>query len=705
MRSWNQTPVVRFLPAFLGGMYCGFTVHVPWQWVLICSSLPLLTWLSSFSFSWYHSFKFRLVSGLNDLALVFFLAWLLTVFKTETSYRSHFQHYTKGDLFLARLTEEPVEKSSSVRVIAEVFAVKSQSNWRGTEGKVLVYFRKGKLSQFPGYGDCIVFRKPPEVVKGPPNPDQFDFRAWLEAKQTFHQVNLGEGEFSVVAKNQGSGLVSWAIALRQKWMSVFRTCKIEGQEYAVLSALILGNDDEIDQDTMQAYAASGALHILSVSGMHLGIIYGALQILLGFLSRNRKTRIVRTILIILFLWFYALITGLSPSVLRSAMMLSFIVIGQTLERSTNTFNTLAASMIALFVMFSPHLILQAGFQLSYLAVAGILFLYKPIYSRLGFTSWLGNQVWTILAVSIAAQLATFPLSLYYFHQFPNYFLPANLAVIPESTVVIFGGIALILCSPLPLVSGYLSVVVGKSVWLLNASAAFVQHLPFSVSSGIHLSVIEMMVLYGFLLFASLYFLELHKGYLFFSMLLCIVYLGFRLFYVRQIQEQQEVVIYQIPGHSFLQFLQGHKGIAFMDTGMRSSNRSWMMNCKNYEIRRGFFSNNTFHDFGECRKEGDRIAGFLTRSGPWYLFSGNKIFVLQSSTTLPEKEKFNADLVFVSGKVRLKKDLLLQAVQTSLVVADGSVPSYIVKELKAKCKTKGVNFYSTTESGAFIWKIR
>ncbi|HNQ00096.1 MAG TPA: ComEC family competence protein, partial [Bacteroidia bacterium] len=261
--------------------------------------------------------------------LIFLLAWIFTLLKTEKNYPFHFSH-SKSSKYVVVLKQSPVDKGNTLRAEGEMIQLKSDSGWRVCEGKVLIYFKKNELKQALAYGDRLLFSTVPALVPGPLNPDQFDFRQWLSTHQVYHQVFLKQNEFVRISQHEASALVEWSINLRNKWVKVFHDNGIRDQEYAVLSALILGYDDEINQETMRAYAASGALHILSVSGMHLGIIYGALQVLLAFMNRNRFLRVFRAVLIILFLWFYALLTGLSPSVLRSAMMLTFIVTGQTL---------------------------------------------------------------------------------------------------------------------------------------------------------------------------------------------------------------------------------------------------------------------------------------------------------------------------------------------------------------------------------------
>ena len=212
---------------------------------------------------------------------------------------------------------------------------------------------------------------------------------------------------------------------------------VEGKQLKVASALLLGYRENLDKELVKSYASAGAMHVLAVSGLHVGILYLLLTRIFSFLKKVKKVKngkFILTILIVSFLWFYAIMTGLSASVMRATTMFSFIVIGnELLNRKTSIYNTLAVSAIILMII-NPFIVYQVGFQLSYVAVVGIVYL-QPKLNRLFYSRYkLVRGVWAITCVSLAAQIATFPLSLHYFHQFSTYFFISNLIVIPASSL-------------------------------------------------------------------------------------------------------------------------------------------------------------------------------------------------------------------------------------------------------------------------------
>ncbi|MFN8142930.1 MAG: ComEC/Rec2 family competence protein [Bacteroidia bacterium] len=700
MPFWNQTPVLRFLPFFLLGILFGFYEFGSLS-ILVCCALTVMISCSAVLKRIQSGFSLIAVRSFSILSycLIFLLAWIFTLLKTEKNYPFHFSH-SKSSKYVVVLKQSPVDKGNTLRAEGEMIQLKSDSGWRVCEGKVLIYFKKNELKQALAYGDRLLFSTVPALVPGPLNPDQFDFRQWLSTHQVYHQVFLKQNEFVRISQHEASALVEWSINLRNKWVKVFHDNGIRDQEYAVLSALILGYDDEINQETMRAYAASGALHILSVSGMHLGIIYGALQVLLAFMNRNRFLRVFRAVLIILFLWFYALLTGLSPSVLRSAMMLTFIVTGQTLTRSTNTANTLGASMIALFLFFSPHLLMQAGFQLSYLAVGGILFLYKQIEDKAYFKSWLGRQIWTILSVSIAAQAATFPLSLFYFHQFPNYFLPSNLVVIPISTAVIFSGITLLIISFWTFLSLKIAWICSNLVFALNESVSIVEHLPYSLLSEIYLTLPLMILWYAAVIFASLYFIRVRKEYLFLFLTLLVALFAFGIQRAYEIQHQQRCIVYHIPKHTCIDLMYGESNIVLTDSFCLTNKNLLNMAAQGYRTRCGMKMELSTYLSIDKPDSCNYFSGALRIQNNKIVFVKRRISILYGNEPYANLTS-NSKIIIVSANARCFREFLLYFPQCKKIILDGSNSKLNGTKWKEWCTLNHKEYYNTAENGAWI----
>ncbi|HEX6227563.1 MAG TPA: ComEC/Rec2 family competence protein, partial [Chryseolinea sp.] len=381
----------------------------------------------------------KVIAGIIGLFAVFVSGYLQVLKKKEILREDHIVH-VQSDIEFSKvvLSANPVEKASTWKVAAEVQSVRTAEGWRGATGTVLLYLSK---EDFPAYryGDVLLIKGRPKRVPGPANPEEFDYQRFLSFKNIYHQQFLKKGDAINVAFEPKRWLEHYALASRQ-WADETLKNNISGErEKALASGLVLGVTDGLDNELLNAYKATGAMHVLSVSGLHVGILYGLVLFLLAPLKKMKSGPWVIACLSIVILWAYAFITGLSPSVLRAVTMFSFVALSIPAGRRTNIYNTLCASAFCI-LWYDPFLIMSVGFQLSYLAVLGIVYLQPMLYNLWEPTHRLWDELWKGTCVSIAAQVATTSLGLFYFYQFPNYFLLSNLFVIPGSFVVLILGI-------------------------------------------------------------------------------------------------------------------------------------------------------------------------------------------------------------------------------------------------------------------------
>jgi competence protein ComEC len=279
-----------------------------------------------------------------------------------------------------------------------------------------------------------------QATSPPFNPHEFDYKSFLASRGIYQQLFTNDDQVKTLGRNKGNGFVQYALSLRQRMVEKYEHYIPDKEASAVASTLILGYKAELSSEVLSAYSQTGTTHVLSVSGMHVGLVFVVLNALLWFLNSTRKLRILRASIIILLIWAYALVTGFSPSVSRAALMLSFYVFGKALNRSSNSYNLVAISAVFLLI-YNPFFLLDVGFQLSYLAVLGLIYFYPKFYHLLYVKNKLVDAVWSYVALSCAAQLATFPLAMFYFHQFPVYFLISNLFIVLPVTAIMYLGIA------------------------------------------------------------------------------------------------------------------------------------------------------------------------------------------------------------------------------------------------------------------------
>lgn len=351
------------------------------------------------------------------------------------------------------------------------------------------------------YRDVIIVKTAPKLISPPQKSNDasgFNFYQIAKMNQTYYSSYLRSLDDIMVFEGTAQGFYPYLYKLLRYSKAMLRQHLHDDSAYAVVCALLLGDKDALDAETRNAYVDSGSMHVLAVSGLHVGILYMLIVWCFGLFRLSRKFHFIQHTLSIVLLWGYATLTGLSPSVLRATTMFSVVALGKFLNKRQNIYNSLGLSAIIL-LMVDPRSITNVGFQLSYLAVLGIAYMTDKIYSGLKVTNRLLDKLWMLTAVSLAAQLATLPLSLYYFGQFPTYFLFANWVVVPLAGLVLYLGIFLLIAGGIASVGNALGYALEFIVGSENKFLLFLSKLPYSKITGIHFSKAEVALLYAILM--------------------------------------------------------------------------------------------------------------------------------------------------------------------------------------------------------------
>ena len=273
----------------------------------------------------------------------------------------------EGSAF-ARVYEPPTEKENSVKVLLDM---------RGF--KVMAYFEKSEESLHLSYGDLLAFWTPLEEITPPMNPEEFDYRQYLNRRGVTGRVYLKQGDWLNTDLTETNPIYVFAYRFRDSLLQALKRCGITDDEFGVGAAILLGYDESLPAQIRQNYVAVGSMHILCVSGMHVGIIYLLASFVLNLLGKGKKSALARRLILLALIWFYALLTGLSPSIMRSTLMITFVLFGEIIHRKGFALNSIAASAFIL-LLIDPNNLFAIGFQLSYVAVVGIVLLQKPIYN-------------------------------------------------------------------------------------------------------------------------------------------------------------------------------------------------------------------------------------------------------------------------------------------------------------------------------------
>ncbi|MCC6570298.1 MAG: ComEC family competence protein [Chitinophagales bacterium] len=538
-------PLVRILLPFLGGLLLGyFSPLSTIQWLIACLLLFVTFLITHFRNT--HPISRKANTWLMYGVLTSAGGLLMSQQRLEEQ-PQHFSHYSavyaKGTII--RPLEEKEKSYKSILSIREIYADSTFKAQKAT-GLLLVYLEKDSLSKQLELGDEILFSLRYQQVEPPKNPGQFNYRKYLEHKGIFHQQYLASDYFEPVRKHTAMHLrrISHEAGL---WVQAILKKYIPGDDqFALADGILLGHRADIDMELYNAFAYTGILHILSVSGLHVGIIYAMLLFLLRFIpNKNRRIEIGKFLFITLFIWMFAFITGLSAACVRAAILFSLLNYGRLNKEYVNQLNILAGAAL-LQLLLDVNQLFDIGFQLSYLAMLGLFIFTKPIYALYYYPNKAIDWTWQLWSASIAAQCFTVPLSIYYFGNFPTYFLLANIFAIPLSTLILWLGIALIPFSFIPPAATLIGWLNAKIITLFIAMTYFMADLPLGKIYGLYLTELQLVLLLAAVLLFTFYVTQQKKILLPVSLLICLLVVGVSIQYTIAQHRKERLVLYSVP---------------------------------------------------------------------------------------------------------------------------------------------------------------
>lgn len=677
--NWNKYPFIRLVGALaLGILICDREGECPLGKPWLIGLLVLLLALEMSLHHLLNSFRYRWVFGVTTLIAFAWLGFVRSAVEQQPEVAAQQEGWR-----LARVLEPPKEREKTVKVLLEL-----------DQGKAMAYLQKDERSLNLNYGDLIGFRVPLEEVSPPKNPEEFDYKTYLERRGVAYSVYLRSGDWIPTGVRRTNPVYAFAYRFRHRLLLSLQQCGITDDEFGVGAAILLGYDESLPAQVRQNYVAAGSMHILCVSGMHVGIIYLLASFLLSLLGQGKRASFVRRVLLLFLIWFYALITGLSPSIMRSALMISFMIFGELIHRKGFALNSIAASAFVL-LLIQPNNLFAMGFQLSYGAVIGIVLLQKPIYHLIYIKNkWL-DKAWEITAVSIAAQVATMPFTVYYFNQFTPYFWLSNLLMTPLSFIVILTGMLLLAVSWMP----WVKMIMGKIVWVslhwMNALVAGIERLPLSLVKGLYMSDCQFSLSLLLLLLLWL-FVNLKRKRMVMEMLVVAVVFALSMAWrSQQLSHQSHIVVYSLRNTTAIGIVNGFDHLLVCDESLLNDPSAIDYSMKGYWAERQLTMN------PPCYLLSDDFADDLALKRDHLISAQGKLLALWNPDLFYGEERLEVDYLMVRGKQPpdLKRVLFVYRVGELLI--DGSVPEYLAKEWILQAEAMHVPYRNVREGVVII----
>ncbi len=593
---------------------------------------------------------------------------------TLWSPKNHPNHYSSQQFKVKhtwRFKVHEVLKSSSYsdRYVLKVMSMDDNTSY----GKVLFILSKNSIAKKLKIDDEFVTYAALTAIKPPLNLYQFDYRNYLKNLGIYHQLRLKSKQY-VLLKNRSKTVFGLAATLRNNIISKLKQANFEPEQLAVIQALLLGQRKDISEDTYNDYINAGAVHILAVSGLHIGIILIVLQFLLQPLEQLFKSKTLKLLIIAVLLWCFAFLSGFSASVIRAVTMFSFVAYALYLNRPSNTFNLLALSMFFILLVINPMLLLQAGFQMSYAAVIAIVWLY-PLLQRL----WLPNNrilknIWQLFSVSIAAQLGVLPISLFYFHQFPGLFFISNLLVVPFLGLILGVGILVIVLATLNLLPNFLVFGYNSLIGFMNIIIKWVAQQEVFLFRGISFDITELVISYLILIGATVTLTKFSLKRLYFVFLCIISFQLWRAYKNPIIQQHERLVIaHQTKTSLLLHQKASVLTVIYSDT---------------------LISTDLISEYSIAERLHKTVFKKMQNR---YKQKGESILIIDN---LGVYDSLPSDYILLTKSPKLNLERLIIKNKPKMIIADGSNYHSYVQRWKQTCVKRKLPFHYTGEKGAY-----
>ncbi|MBK7214580.1 MAG: ComEC family competence protein [Bacteroidales bacterium] len=697
--------MLRLLCPLLAGIILAINLQFPIPFLpIILLALFLVSFFLILNQNLNQNYHKRWMHGAGISLTLLVLGLFVVQQNWEQQTPSHFSN-RPYDLLLARVTEEHQEKEKTWKLQVQVHFCGKTGSLEPSMGKILIYLSKKQQAQtIPNYGDWILIRQKAKLIPPPSNPGTFDYRQYMATQSVYHQLFLETGKWKLLPCRSTSDLKGISIQVKSYLLKRMAESNIGGKEYAVAAALILGQDDWLDYETRSEFSHSGVVHILGISGLHVGILYLVLNFVLSFLNKKPRHQLIKTIIILLIIWFYALITGLSPAALRAATMFSFVLLGKLGDRNMHIINALAASAFFLLV-FDPYLVTNIGFLFSYLAVLGIVLMHEPLYSIIEFRwKWM-DKIWSLIAMTLVAQISTVPITLYFFHQFPTYFLPANLLVIPLSNLIIYSGMAILIFSFIPIISGFFGLITSWMLKLLFLITSVIDKLPFALIQPVYIGMPQLLLLYALIVSAIVFIHTKHKLALFAAFAFLLFALAVGSVHKIKAVEQQKIMAFSINKHTAIAWIKGTDCLITADTGLLSNQKLMEQTVLPGLIELGVKNIEYSGLFKPYFSEKLRLKIDTVSCGSYTQFGQSRNFILYQLPDIPAgKRKIQLDNLFITGNIYAEYKKLNTAFMSSRIILDCSNSAFRCNKWQESVTENSVEMINLRDEGALMLDI-
>ncbi|MGL6269852.1 MAG: ComEC/Rec2 family competence protein [Chitinophagaceae bacterium] len=687
-RFWKEMPFLRILLSFIPGLIIGlFSPLLMKNLLLLSLPASIIIGVVNRLPAW-EAWKWGFLRGLSIILLVFLAGGLISFlnYSQKIKYTSWTLPQSNIETTLAVLEEPTMYKSERYRATASLFEILPGSKKR-KRGMAFVYFPKDDVKASLAYGTSLILMSRVLPIQKKGNPGQFDFADYYKRQGIYYQVFLQKGEYILLKNGNGNRFNQFLFQTRNKIIQILQKYISDKKAAGLAEALLIGYRNDLDQSLVNAYANTGVIHVIAISGLHLGLLFAVLMSLTSFLNNSRKKQWLQFLLVISLLWIFSFMTGGSASVIRSAFMFTLVGFGRLTGKKGYPLNSLAAAAFVLLA-YQPNWIMDTGFQLSFTAVGSIMIYFDKIRNLLYFKNPLAIKCWDMISVTLSAQILTTPVVLLYFKQFPLLFLFTNMVAVPLSGWILLGEIVLCLFNTHTTIADELGKALEKAIELLNAYVIQMDRVSFSAIRDIYVSPMQVAALYLCIIGLSIWvILKFKSGFL---LLLAgiTIFSGLQVYNNVKIEKQKEILVLQISGRQSLFLINGKAGLLFTNEPGPGTSGDWKKEI--LPVNRFF------------RLEKLQIQYLPVKESLLIRWKGKQIYYLNGKTRAKYTNSLSqADMVIISHNLAIPIHSLFQQNHCLDWIADGTNSLWKIQEWKKESEQLHLRFHSVNESGAYM----
>lgn len=688
----SEAPLISLLiPQIIGILLC-LIIPINFCWQLgIFILIPLILLFLFYYLPAYQRVKWAWIRGALLYAFLIGIFYLLSTLHNAPNskywYKNQSKHY---EFAIVKVAETPQIKPKTFKLQVEVQYLLHQAQKLKVNGKVILYLQYDTLITKVKVGDLLCIKNLFNDLKSTGNPGAFEYANYCNRNQIYQSAYLPSGTWRKFA-GSGPSFTSFISAIGLYARNILRDYIPHKTSLGIAEALLLGYRKDIDADLWQSYADTGIVHIIAISGMHMAMIYMSLKWVFSLLPFFKKRNTLSILISLLLMWLFACITGLPPSVNRAALMFTFIGFGDMIKRDISAINNLAASAF-LLLCINPNWLADIGFQLSYMAVLSLVIFYKKVYNAIYISNKIIDLMWKMMSATLAAQILTLPLCLYYFHQFPLLFILTNLIAVPLTTIVLYAEILLVNFHTIKPLATCLGKIISYLIKWLNEFVLYLSRLPFAVWDGYQLNIWQTILCYTIILSIATFLIKKYIPAWIFGLACTCILVGSVGIERWQLLQQKKVVLYQVPKHKAIEFISGSRYFS-PDDSFFIANKQTVQ-----------FVQKPAHRWFRVHHRDSQMLNYISQDGIEYFKFYSMCIIRISQTKFNVSKPLPVDYLILSGQSNPNILWITKNFIAKNIVLDSSIPFWRITELQHKLNQLNIPIHIIHNQGALVIDI-